>query len=963
VRGLRTKSQEFFRNILNCNYDIICLTESWLNDSFYSAEYFDGSYDVFRCDRNPEASGQFRGGGVVIAVRRELCARDVSPAGDALRGRSAHSEELWVSVQLRDPSRISRASAALVAGPPNLLIVCSYVPHGVYHEYTLSSFYDQIINVIQARPTDSYLVLGDLNVTNAEWYHDSAINSLNIKFSNCPLVSLTKDFMNLSSLGQYNLEHNVNNRLLDLAFCSEYCNVIASKSPLVLEDRHHKALDIQLSLNIPIPLSNNNYIKKMFFKSDFVAIKTELQSIDWSNILLPMENVDTMVEFFYNTLNEIITKYVPSRNVTSTQRYPPWYTRPLIKLSKEKSKFHKKWKVYGNLTDYNTFAVLRKRLRKLERECYLNYNNYTEGKIKENPRFFWTYVKSKKLAPEIPHNMVYNDTVISEGSEICEAFNKYFHSVFVSTAQNYNTFHIENDQFNVDLGTIYLDTKVIHKALNNVNINKGAGYDEIHPILISRCSDELVSPIFIIFKKSIDTGTFPTMWKKSLVTPIPKNKEINLIIQYRPISKLSVFGKLFEKIVTAQLCYAIKNHISHTQHGFIKSRSVETNMITFTDFLLSAMDSDIQVDAVYTDFSKAFDKINHNLLIDKLYKMGIHGNLLRWIDSYIRNRSQAVCLKGYCSRFLHVPSGVPQGSHLGPVLFSLYINDMGDIFKDSSHLLYADDTKIYRCIATNADCLKLQSDIDALSRYCYNNQLFLNVDKCSVISYTRKRSPILFDYTLGNFPLKRVEIIRDLGIIMDSKVKFDIHIDTIISRAFKSLGFINRVSKPFNKVHSLKILYYSFVRSILDFACVVWHPHFKYHVNRIESVQKKFIKILNYRQCKKKSYEDSLSCHHLLTLSDRRKQFDLIFLHKLLNNNIDSSFLLSRINFRARIRLPLRSSRTMDIFVPPRFRKKYTQNNFFHRCLNMYNNEFSELDLFNSPLGTFKRKIIEKLHN
>lgn len=282
--------------------------------------------------------------------------------------------------------------------------------------------------------------------------------------------------------------------------------------------------------------------------------------------------------------------------------------------------------------------------------------------------------------------------------------------------------------------------------------------------------------------------------------------------------------------------------------------------------IMHAMDLNYQVDVVYTDFSKAFDKINHKLLITKLREIGIHGSLLRWIESYIRNRSQAVCLKGYSSSYLPVPSGVPQGSHLGPVLFSLYVNDICKAIRTPDYLLYADDTKLFRVISCPEDCHKLQLDLNSLTDYCKSNQLFLNVDKCHLMTYTRRTNPISYNYHLNGMLLKKVNTTRDLGIIMDDHVSFNLHIDSIIKRTFRSLGFINRITQPFRHTSTLRILYFSYVRSVLDFGSAIWNPCYKVHIDRIEKIQKKFINILNYRFRIHTSYDHSLTHFNLLSL-------------------------------------------------------------------------------------------------
>lgn len=176
----------------------------------------------------------------------------------------------------------------------------------------------------------------------------------------------------------------------------------------------------------------------------------------------------------------------------------------------------------------------------------------------------------------------------------------------------------------------------------------------------------LVDPITLIYSKSLEVGLVPSIWKRTWVTPIPKGTISPDIEKYRPISKLCHFGKILEKIVTNQLSSVARRHIVPNQHGFFSGRSVDTNLLVFSEALLNAIDAKCQVDVVYTDFAKAFDKICHNTLIQKLWRVGIHGDLLRWIKSYIENRSQAVVLGGYISQYEFISSGCHKDPIWGP---------------------------------------------------------------------------------------------------------------------------------------------------------------------------------------------------------------------------------------------------------------------------------------------------------
>lgn len=269
--------------------------------------------------------------------------------------------------------------------------------------------------------------------------------------------------------------------------------------------------------------------------------------------------------------------------------------------------------------------------------------------------------------------------------------------------------------------------------------------------------------------------------------------------------------------------------------------------------------------------------------------------------------------------------------------------------------MYADDTKIFRVIRDCDDCTFLQNDLASFENFCNANNLFLNPDKCCVISYTRKRNPVNYPYTLCNATLKRVSQIRDLGVIMDSGLTFVPHIDKILNKAFSQLGFILRVGKPFKKVSTYKLLYNSYVRSLLEFASPVWHPHYKVHVDRIERLQHKFVKALDYR-CGHvySSYEESAAYHKIDLLQNRRSLSDAMILYKIINNKLDAPALLERINFRVP-RMRERACREKSLFSIPSSSTVLVSNSFVRRSCKFYNDNLIEVDLFQKSLTSYRK--------
>ena len=468
--------------------------------------------------------------------------------------------------------------------------------------------------------------------------------------------------------------------------------------------------------------------------------------------------------------------------------------------------------------------------------------------------------------------------------------------------------------------------------------------------MLKKCAETLQHPLYILFNESLKSSYFPTAWKLAHVVPIYKSGDKSLIQNYRPVSLLNIVSKVFEVLVYERIFSHVRNMISDSQHGFYSGRSTTTNLLNFSEYVYDAFDNRCQVDTIYTDFSKAFDKVNHAILLSKLGKFGIHGSLLRWIKSYLLNRSQLVTVNACKSNVITVPSGVPQGSHLGPLFFLLFINDIGDYILHGRFLLYADDLKLFLRIINIEDCHLLQQDLDSLLDWCNKNKLFFNFAKCVVNSYTKGRNVIINAYTLDGKPLARVSEFKDLGVWFDTSFTYILHIRKTINKCFQTLGFIRRVTVNFTDPSALFFLYNSMVRSLLEYACVVWSPYYGIHEHSLQRVQNKFLKFCGFRNLQ----------IQLQPLKLRRELFDIMYLYKILNNHVLCSNLLAKINLKSNGK----QLRTNDLFGVPFSSTSYRYHSPLRRMARLANVCMTydlTLDWFFDGLQSFRSKALKCL--
>ena len=315
---------------------------------------------------------------------------------------------------------------------------------------------------------------------------------------------------------------------------------------------------------------------------------------------------------------------------------------------------------------------------------------------------------------------------------------------------------------------------------------------------------------------------------------------------YRSVSLLSLFGKTLERVVYDILYRHVSPALCAEQHGFIPRRSCVTNLATYLKHAWEAISDGYQTDTIYTDYSAAFQSVNHKLLIYRLEKsFNLKGNALKWFVSYLSDRRQRVLVNGKTSAWKSMSSGVPEGSILAPLMFSVFINDLPQHLH-SHCLMYADDVKIFRKIKSPSDGKLLQEDLDRLGAWSIRWGLKLNPQKCKSFSMTLRRAPVRTSYSIGTDEIQHVGEIRDLGVTLDTKLTFMEHISDIVKRANRSLGILIRsfhtesTHKKFD-TKALLVAYYSSVRSILEFATVIWAGAADSHTVRVERVQHKFL--------------------------------------------------------------------------------------------------------------------------
>ena len=528
--------------------------------------------------------------------------------------------------------------------------------------------------------------------------------------------------------------------------------------------------------------------------------------------------------------------------------------------------------------------------------------------IKHNPKYFFSYAKRfQKTKSTIPVLRDLSGTLTADPRQKAELLQDQYQKVFSDPSKADVQECLKSEGLPQGLGKSFLDFEFskddIVSALKELDPYSACPEDDVPAKVLTCCKDELAVPLFILWSESFKTGVIPSELKSQFVTPVYKKDDRTDPANYRPVSLTSHLIKTFERVLRDKLVNYLEemNLISHRQHGFRKRRSCLTQLLSHIEYMYDCLNKNEEVDVIYLDYSKAFDKVDHQILIAKLKRYGIGGSVLHWIEQFLTNRTQTVLVEGCKSSSQPVVSGVPQGTVLGPILFLLYINDLLPTLKNSQGFCFADDTKLISSIGGVESKRRLQEDLCRVISWSNLNNMELHENKFQLLSYPLNNSFLLrqlpfypenLEYTTPKgHVIESSAVVRYLGILVSNSRSWSPHIDQVTEGAQKMASWVLSAFRDRSPTLMLT-LYKAMVRSRLEYCSPVWSPSKISDIQKLENVQRSFFrKILGLQHM---DYWDRLKKLKIMSLQRRRERYCIIQVWKIVNglspNDINMQF-------------------------------------------------------------------------
>ena len=696
-------------------------------------------------------------------------------------------------------------------------------------------------SVIQRNPFLT-VVIGDFNARSSKWWsHDKT----------------TQEGIRLEKLfSQYALSQVINkpthfsqnsNSCIDLLFTNQN-NLITDSGvhPSLHSNCHHQIIYGKFNLRVFYPPPYERHVWH-YEHANVDMISKAIERFDWDNAFLG-KNVNEKASILTKTILNIMSNYIPNEIITIDDKDPPWVNNKIKSLIKNKNEYFKNYFNLNNSASVRHLEQMQESLRRNIETSKQKYYSKFSSKLTNkntNPKCYWSVLKgflNNKKIPCIPP-LIYNNQFITDFKEKSELFNSFF-AKQCSLIETGSKLPIQMlGRTNKSLNNITFNDSDILSIISNLDPNKAHGHDQISIRMLQIWAKSICKPLHLIFSSCMESGIFLSEWKMANAVPVYKTDDKQNIKNYRPVSLLPIFGKVFERLIYKEMySFFIENDlISSNQSGFKQGDSCINQLLSITHEIYQSLDQGYEVRGVFLDISKAFDKVWHKGLLYKLEQNGIKGLLLNILKDFLKSRKQRVVLNGQHSSWSDVLAGVPQGSILGPLLFLIYINDLSDGL-NCNPKLFADDTSLFSTVynineATNT----LNNDLNKITEWAHQWKMSFNPDiskQAHEVVFSRKRSLVFHpSLTFNNIPVAPTSSQKHLGMHLEKKLNFEEHLSKVETKVNTSVGIIRKLQNILPRV-ALLTVYKSFIRPLLDYGDIKYDKAFNelFH-EKLESLQ------------------------------------------------------------------------------------------------------------------------------
>lgn len=507
----------------------------------------------------------------------------------------------------------------------------------------------------------------------------------------------------------------------------------------------------------------------------------------------------------------------------------------------------------SKVSKYN--SILKKLIRYSKKDFYTNQFLKYKCDIKKTWQTISNVICKNNRKDFFDQNFLINGRLVSNLDSIASKFNEYFTNIGPQLAQSIKSIPGRNftkylkQPLNARFSFTHITELDTHKIIKSIRSKSSFGIDGISSNLLKFIAPTIVKPLTLIINQSLHTGIFPSKLKIAKVFPLHKKGPTNIVDNYRPISLLTALSKVFEKVVFLQLYAHFQTHklFFQGQYGFRNKHSTEFAALEFVDVIINELEKKRSPLSIFLDLSKAFDTIDHGILLKKLQFYGIRDNALNWFSSYLSDRKQLVELKNVSSSLRHISTGVPQGSILGPLLFIIYMNDIHHASDLFHFILYADDTTLTASVSSAHQSLAhfsslVNHELEKIRIWLSLNKLSLNISKSKFMVFRMKNKILNYDQLdlkINNMRIERLSEFNFLGIMFNDTLSWKSHTDKISSKVAKFVGILTKL-KHYLPTHILRTLYCSMVQSHFLYGILVWG----FELSRLQKIQKKAIRVI-----------------------------------------------------------------------------------------------------------------------